>query len=342
MEVIAIRYYTISRKMLYFILTVGLLLMTILALIYFDKLSSHTSKLVMGSALHRQELMVDPRISIPTNSDLEAYTRPSKLPILNTRTYSFEFNYQGDGDHPVIPENAQIPVEYFKSPDETIINYFSILRDAENLTKEKMGGCGTVGASKYPFPIAYNFFTPEYQKQVNYQQYLKSYEGIAHTSLIKLRLLPPDLIHPKDIRYFVELETIEGSDKGVTYFAYYYGYIYIQKQEEKFLISDLQLYGEDFLCAPLHGWYHNAEANVSIRYGNWCKMIDQQYPTKQEGYVKRIYFKGTDGSDYMIEFMHLTNDTDVEAAQYKKADDGAWYTIYLKPEECLEKKKDKS
>lgn len=337
---ITIRYYYISRKMIYFLITAILLLVTILALIYFDKLSNHTSKLVMGSALYKQELMVEPNVKALPKPDLEAYSRPSKLPMLNTRIYSIEFNYQGDGDNPVTPEKSKIPQEYFKSPDETIINYFSILRDAENLTKEKMGGCGTVGASKYPFPIAYSFLTPEFQKKVDYRQYIKSYEGIAHTSLIKLRLLPPDLIHPRDIRYFVEIETIEGSDKGVTYFAYYYGYIYIQKQEEKYLISDLQLYGEDFLCAPMHGWYHNAEANVSIRYGNWCKMIDVQYPTKQEDYVKRIYFKGTDGSDYMIEFIHLTNDTDVEVAQYKKADDGAWYTVYLKPEKCLEKKKD--
>lgn len=333
------RFYLIYRRILYYILVIAVLAsILILAYIYFNRQSIHTTKLVMGAQLLSTGIEADPNEKPLSKPDLESYVRPSKLPMLNTRIYSTEFNYQGNGDTPNLPSEVNIPFEYFKSPEETIINYYSILRDAENLTKDKMGGCGTVGASKYPFPLAYNFLSPEYQQKVDYKEYLKSFEGIAHTTLLTMQPLPPDQIHPKASRYFVEIETIEGSDKGVTYFAYYYGFLYLQKYGDKYLITDMQLYGEDFLCAPFHGWAYNAEANVSTRYGYWCNMIEKQYPTKQEGSVKKIYFKGTDGADYLIEFMHLTNDTDVEVAQYKKSADGQWNVVYLNPEKCVEDK----
>jgi hypothetical protein len=305
----------------------------ILTFRYFNKQSIFRTSLVMGAQLYRQNLKVEPNNEVQLHQDHEKYFRPSKLPILNNRVtdHNFLFEYQNED-----PVAIKIPDAYYKSPEDTLINYFSFISDAENLIKGKSGGCGTVGSSKLPFPIAYTFFSPNYQKKMNYNQYIKSFEGIGHTNLIKYRNLPPDQIHPKFMRYFVELETIEGSDKGVTYFAYYYGYIYISRHAEKYLISEMMFNGEDFLCAPYHGWYHDAEANVSIRYGNWCKMIVTQYPTKQEGYVKKIYFLGKDGSNYMVEFMHLTNDTDVEVAQYKQADDGTWNVVNLNPEKCVE------
>lgn len=317
-----------------------ILLITILAMIGYQRIhSKEISQLVMGAQLFQQSQEPGEDKVKKAVSDLESYIRPSKLPILNTRIYSQMFNMQGDGNQPSPPEKVKIPTEYFSSPEETVLNYFSILRDAENLTADKIGGCGTVGASRYPFPLAYNFFTPEYQSKVPYEQYMKSFEGIGHTSLIRMQKLPPDQLHPQDLRYFVELETIEGSDKGVTYFAYYYGPLYIQKQGEKYLISDVQLTGEDFLCAPMHGWAYDAEANVSTRYGYWCNMVQTLYPAQEEGFMKNIYFKGTDGFDYWIQFMHLTNGTDVEVAQYRKDKTGKWETVYLHPEDCVKDKK---
>jgi len=319
-KVIIIKFYLFSRTRLsIFILAILVIAVIILTLLYSNPTDSHTAKLVMGATLLSQDHELESNAKAPLKPDIEKYFRPSKLPILNTQVISAE------------------PIDTYKiqSPEESIIYYFSFLREAENLTKDKSGGCGSVGSAKAPFPIAYNFLTPEYQKKVNFNQYLKSFEGIGHTNLIKLRKLSPDLRNPKDMRYFIEIETIEGSDKGVTYFAYYYGFIYIQKQGEKYLISDMIMYGEDFLCAPYHGWYHDAEGNVDIRYGGWCKLIKEKYPTKQEGYIKLISFKGTDGNDYMIEFMQLTNDTDVEVAQYKKGSDGKWQVIHLSPENCI-------
>lgn len=242
--------------------------------------------------------------------DLEQYFRPSCLPVLNTRISDFQFfnPYFEKTFHEI-----KFPPSMMDSPETTILNYFSILREAENLTSKQIGGCGTVGMARIPFPVAYNFFTKEYQKKVSYPAYLKSFEGIGHTNLIKLQAVPNKSI----LTYFFELETIEGSNKDLTFFAYYYGYISVMKEQNLYKIMDLKLYGEDFLCAAYHLWQHNAEAVVEIEYGQWCKMIKKQLPTKQAGYVKTIEIIGTDGNDYQFVFFQLTNDTDILISQFK-------------------------
>lgn len=136
------------------------------------------------------------------------------------------------------------------------------------------------------------------------------------------------------MRYFVEIETIEGTEDNTSNFAYYYAFIEISKEGNLYEISDVQLFGEDFLCAPYHGWSHNAEAVVDIKYGNWCHLVKKRYPTEQEGYVKDVYFEGTDGNDYKVMFFELTNDTDIEIAQYKKDKKGNWNLTKLDPEKC--------
>lgn len=117
------------------------------------------------------------------------------------------------------------------------------------------------------------------------------------------------------MRFFIRLGAIEGSLKGVTYFAYYYGYVYVTREGTSNKIADVKLRGEDFLCAPYHGWAHNAEASVDIRYSEWCKLVLERPPAKVNGYVKDISFIGTDGKEYLIKFFQLTNGTDVEVAQ---------------------------
>lgn len=161
----------------------------------------------------------------------------------------------------------------FKTPENSIINYFSLLREAANPQKGKSAGCGTLGQAKLPYPIAYNFLTTDYQEKLSYDQYLKTFENILHINLIKLKEVPIYNQNSNNLRYFVEIETIEGSEKDVAYFAYYYGFIDLIKEENKYLISNSEFYGENYLCAPYHGWSYDAETNVSIRYGNWCSLI---------------------------------------------------------------------
>ena len=137
--------------------------------------------------------------------DVEKYFRPSCHSVLNNRVTDFQFfqpYYEKSFNEIVIPPSL------IKITKNTIIHYFSILREAENLTSKQMGGCGTVGMAKLPFPIAYNFFTKEYQKKVSFASYLQSFKGIGHTSLIKLNKLPVQP-HSTTIPYFIELETIK-------------------------------------------------------------------------------------------------------------------------------------
>lgn len=185
-------------------------------------------KMVMGGKLYRQLIETDRRKTAGDEIDAEKYFRPSNLPVINNRSFESDlFN----GTYDILPDYL------LKTPDDTIINYFSILRQAANPKNGKNAGCGTLGYAKSPYPVAYKFLSSEYQRRMNYKQYLKSFENILHINLIKL---------------------------------------------------------------------------------------------------KRIYFKGTDENDYLIEFFQLTNDTDIEIAQYKKSANGEWELIKLDPKKCLE------
>lgn len=320
-----------------FISIIAILVLLLCFFVLYNK-NLNTIEMVMGGRLYKQfheEIDEAEACKIVTEKrDVEKYFRPSKLPVLNDKQFKSNFFWKFDEEE---PSKIILPYYLLKTPEDTIINYFSVLRNAANLIENKSGGCGTVGYAKLPYPVAYSFLSSTYRDRLDYNRYLKSFEGIAHINLIKLRRIPKDENHLNSICFFVEIETIEGSSKDVTYFAYYYGYVYISKEESVYKISNLKFYGEDFLCAPYHGWAHNAEASVDIRYGNWCSLVKERYPTEQDGYVKKIYFKGTDDNDYLIVFFQLTNDTDIEIAQYRKNADGKWELIRLDPNKCLEK-----
>jgi hypothetical protein len=266
--------------------------------------------------------------------DVEKYYRPSDLRVLNNRyTYGFFKEY-----FEKTASEITLPNYLFKTPEDTLINYFSILREAANPQKDKLIGCGTIGNANLPYPIAYDFLSSDYRKELSYEQYLNTFQNILHISLIKYREMPIYDNPSGIVRYFVEIETIEGSDKNVGYFAYYYGFVDLSKEDGLYKISKLKFTGENYLCAPYHGWSYDAELNVQVRYGGWCSLIMELYPTIQNGYVKHIFFKGTDGNDYMIEFYQLTNDTDIEIAQYRKGSGVDWELIKLNPEDCIKNK----
>jgi hypothetical protein len=278
----------VLNKKITFKVFVGLLINLLLILLlyhYHNRL--YTAEMVMGGQLHRQITKSDKNKTVTEVIDVEKYFRPSKLPILNIRDFRSDFFNAFWGKE---PSKIVIPDYLLKTPNDTIINYFSVLREAANPKKGIRTGCGTLGNARIPYPIAYNFLSPTYQEKLTYNQYLKSFENILHINLLKLQKVPTDEEHQDSIRYFVEIETIEGSEKDAAYFAYYYGYVYILKKGNQCRISDLQFYGENYLCAPYHGWDYMAEAVVDIKYGNWCSLVKERYPTQQEGYVKRIYF----------------------------------------------------
>ncbi|MDR4985368.1 hypothetical protein CN491_07130 [Bacillus cereus] len=263
----------------------------------------------------------------------QKYFRPSCLKALNLRFSNWEFfaPYYNKTQ-----KEIQVPTELTRTPEDTLLNYFSILREAENMGERS---CGSIGQARIPFPIAYNFLSKEYQNKLSYEEYFNSFAGIGHTSLLKLCRVPDGR---RGIRFFYEIETIEGFEgKNAEYFSYSYGFIQLEYEKEGFRISDLSKIEEDFLCAPYHGWDHDGEAVVKVKYGNWCKLIQRMYPTMKNGYVKNIYFHGNDGADYCIIFVTLTNGTDVEIAQFRKVGNEEWKQVNMKPEkECLDEKVD--
>ena len=320
----------LRKKKLYIILFIVLL-----AIIGFGihKYKEKQPNLLMGGNynIYECEYNESETINQDNEVDSEKYFRPSKLPILNNRPFDFNNTYNKN------IEEIKLPDKMLKTPEDTIINYFSILREAANPTDKEYAGCGTLGEAKIPYPVAYNFLDKSYQDRLPYKKYLKSFENILHTNLIKVKQVPTDENHPKDLKYFVEIETIEGSKSGQGYFGYYYGYIYLSENNGQYKISDIEYYGENYLCAPYHGWAYDAELSVDIRYGDWCNLIKERHPTEQEGYEKRVMFTGTDGNEYMILFFELTNGTDREIAQYKKDENGNWKLIKLDPTKCIKK-----
>lgn len=323
-----------SNKNRIFQIIIVLLTVVLLTLVIFIVYHQNRKpiKITMGGLFYKQ-------VSDSEAKDFDKYFRPSKLPSINDRFNDFKFF---DNFYDKKPTEIILPSKLFKTPEDTIINYFSVLRQAANPIEGKGAGCGTLGNAQISYPVAYNFLSSDYREKLNYTEYLKSFENILHINLIKLKKVPElnkNLNkNLNKMKYFVEIENMKGTEDNISNFAYYYAFIDISKEGNLYKISDVQFFGEDFLCAPYHGWRYNAESVVDVEYGDWCKLVKERHPTKQEGYVKNIYFKGTDGNDYKFIFFQLTNDTDIEIAQYKKDVKGNWNLIRIDPEKCLDKK----
>lgn len=263
----------------------------------------------------------------------ERFFRPSNSKILNTNVNTSITKEYGK-------ETSEINIdkELLKTPKDTIINYFSVLREAANPTDNTQTGCGSLGDSIAPYNVAYNFLSKAYKDKVPYENYFKSFENQLHINLVKLNEVPPDKDKPNDIKYFVELEVIEGTDKRKGVFAYYYGYIYLEKEDNVFKIKDMMYCPENYLCAPYHGWSWDAKSFVEIEYGDWCSLIDGEVTVKDSGYERKVYFKDKDKNEYYVLFYQLTNGVDIKIADYKKNKDNEWELIYIDPKKCLDNK----
>ena len=220
-----------------------------------------------------------------------------------------------------------------------MIKVHLILRLAANPLYNTQTGCGTLGDARDPYTLAYNFLSKSYKEKVPYKEYFMSFENQLHINLIKLNEVPPDKNRPNDIKYFVELEVIEGTDKPKGVFAYYYGYIYLEKEDDVYKIKDMMYAPENYLCAPYHGWSWDAKSLVEIEYGGWCSLVDGEVIVKDDGYERKVYFKDKDKNEHYVLFYQLTNGVDIKIADYKKNKDGKWEHIYIDTKKCLENKK---
>jgi len=278
------------------------------------------------SSLSRQTISV---INESISNLNESYFRPSKLKTLNNNFMDFN-----TFSKPFI--NGSMPPSLMDSPQNSIINYFSVLQQASNLTEIKSGGCGTIGYAQEPYPIAYTFLSESNKKSMPYDEYLTSFEGIGHINLIKMLPVITDEIDR--CKYFIELEILEGSSVGATTFNYYTGELDLIKVNGLYYIDSLSLTPEDFFCAAYHGWAHNAESYVEIVYGNWCGLIMKQYAPQQDDYKKNIIVDGTDNEKYMFEFAKLTNGTDLLISSLIKINEN-WVPVAIDVDKFFDKQK---
>lgn len=319
------------------LLLASLIFLSCILLLLFIRIPTHrpSVKMVMGGTLNTQKPEDEKESPVNKKPDVETYFRPSNLPVLNDRFSESFFGSILLNDS----KKFKLPDQLLKTPQDTILNYFSMLREAANPADDKWTGCGTLGDAHIPYPAAYQFLSTSYQEKLPYDQYLKSFLNILHISLVKYKEVPLYDNPSNILRYFVEIETIQGSDSGIGYFAYYYAFVDLMKENGLYKINNVDFTGENYLCAPYHGWHYDAESSVEIRYGGWCDLIKKMNPTKQKDYVKQVSFQGKDGNDYLILFYQLTNDTDVEIAQYKKdSNEQKWKLTQLDPEKCIKDK----
>lgn len=294
-------------------------------------------KYILGGNLVIERKLDDNLELVDSNEeyyDFERFFRPSKMSILNDEDLNNLKDFYDKN-----PYNMDLPKKTFRSGKDTVLNYFNILREASNPVEYNKTGCGTIGDAKGPYPVAYNFLSGSLKKKISYDDFVRSFENILHINLIKINNVVPNEDNPDLLRYFVELEVIEGSTKDKGLFAYYYGYIDLQKEDEGYRIVNMDYSSENYLCAPYHGWAYDAKSFVEIEYGNWCSLIDGDVIVNEDGYEKRVYYKDKEDNEYYVLFYELTNGVDKKIADYKKNQDGEWEVIYINPEKCVKNDK---
>jgi hypothetical protein len=281
-----------------------------------NKTSKDTDINLAATSLSRQAISI---INESMSNLNETFFRPSKLKSLNNNFMDFRIFSQTF-------TNGTVPPSLLDSPQNTAINYFSVLQQAANLTENKTGGCGTIGYEQAPYPIAYDFLSESNKKSMPYDEFLTSFEGIGHINLIKI--IPIITQATDDYKYFLELEILEGTNVGVTTFNYYTGELNLIKVNGLYYIDFLSLTPEDFFCAAYHGWAHNAELYVETVYGNWCGLIMKQYSPQQDEYKKDIIVDGGDNQKYMFKFAKLSNGTDLLINTLIKSND-SWIPVEI-------------
>lgn len=311
------------------------LLMTMTSIVTINA-TEKENKYILGGNLV-EESIIDEDLEVVDSKeeyyDLERFFRPSDMAILNDDNLNVLKEFYNNN-----PYKMELPSKPFRSGKDTVINYFNVLREAANPLEENETGCGSLGEVKAPYPVAYNFLSKSYQKELSYKDFLDSFKNILHINLIKVNNVPSDEDNPDLLKYFVELEVIEGTKESKGMFAYYYGYIYLDKEDNGYRIVKMDYSGENYLCAPYHGWAYDAQTFVEVEYGNWCSLVDGDVIVNEDGYQKRAYYKDKDDNEYYVLFYELTNGVDKKIADYKKNEDDQWEVIYINPEKSIEKK----
>ncbi|HHW45748.1 MAG TPA: hypothetical protein GXX17_02415 [Clostridiales bacterium] len=232
----------------------------------------------------------------------QRYQRPScQKPVENP------YNYQFFSEDPLRLDTLQ-------KPEDAILAYFGILREAAHM-EGYTAGCGSIGDGDIPYPYAYELLSSELKRSLSLNQFKDSFSGIGHITLLKVYpAYPPD----GGSYYMFEIEVIKGSrdsereqDKAkATSFAYYYGIVENVFENGGWKLQSINILGEDFLCAPYHGWFYDSQAVMEIVYKENLKIINEITKTERKDDFVYIYAKGN-GKDYRFDFVVLTNGHEV-------------------------------
>ncbi len=245
----------------------------------------------------------------------ERFQRPSKDPPYPNR-YSFKDFEKSDAHPPLITKK-------FDNPEDVVLAYYGILQSASNMVGYS-GGCGSVGWSTLPYPYAYELLTKEKQKEMPLDRFVASFNGMGYITLLKLLPAYASAGTPRHTQYYmVEIEVITGAktDPGQQYhqgsqFAYYYGLVAAEQTPgDGWKIGEVRYIAEDFLCAPMHGWFYLSDAVVQIVYRDNLKLIDEIDKIEQEEAMIRIYASGKE-KHYRFDFVRLTNGYDILLHEY--------------------------
>ena len=90
-----------------------------------------------------EEPKIEEDIKVDNEDDvysLERFFRPSNMSILNTKRNLISIDDYGKN-----PSDIKLNKELLKTPKDTIINYFSVLREAANPMDNTQTGCGSLG-----------------------------------------------------------------------------------------------------------------------------------------------------------------------------------------------------
>lgn len=267
---------------------------------------------------HEEESVGDSSFEVMnfTTEEYQRFFRPSQSKVLVNTFYYGMF------------EEKELPS--FTKPTDAIYAFFGVLRDAAYM-KDYTIGCGTIGDSIAPYPVAYQLLTKEKQEKMSYEQFLASFNGIGHIDMLHLVELPTWVTTSEkreQLYYMVEVEAIQGrANKGDMetaqgFFGYYYGIIGVKKEGMNgYRLDEIYFAPENWLCAPFHGWHYDAPSMIEIVFDTQMTITNVKTLSTDGGEIYQ-YDTTMNGKHYQLFFVRLANGYDILVNQYEVTKDG--------------------
>lgn len=255
----------------------------------------------------------------------ERYLRPSRQPALELK-YTFSLPAKGAGRTPAVPEGYP---EVYQNPGDVIHAYYSILKAAGGIpegSEDRMPG--KFGQKAYLY--AYELLSPGTKKEVSPEEFIMSFAGTEHITLLKLDLTQQPSGNPPNVKYyFVEIETITGAASGERLaggslpdcFTYFYGLIITEKAERHgWTIKSIEYFPEEFLTA--RNALKDSRALVESLHKEKYGLVESIAKLEKRDFNVFVY-AGSKEKEYRFDFVRLTNGEDILLREYIK-DGSRW------------------